>query len=388
MRVWTNSRNSWREYVPEGAIVAAGFSLTSVPGSAWDRTAVEALPLLVAGNRNHAWAGSAGRACKAVRSQAEPGTEYGARFIIEPSAIRGGSVLAEMIFMLFSFAALILPIAVYCLVLAMINRRVNPLMISGAWDSIGLILACSGGLLVCGPSIIYVNFSRNGVFQEIEQDEERNPNEPPPKDADKEDAQQTEPSRFMVWWWVVYWGYFIVVLAGSALLVLFRRDKTFIYNCDPDLLDEVLARVLDKCSLNHVRVGRKIFIGSREMMVTQPALPVTPGPETVKPDLSKIVTSNSSTNIRAGAPHSQGSRKLGEVNIVPFPAMCHVTLQWSTVAPSLREEIEDELRRNLDECRCLDNPAAGWFLSIGAILFFISLAVIVFILLVLFFPRR
>ena len=47
----------------------------SVPGSAWDRTAVEALPLLPEGNWNHPQAGPAGRACKAVRSQAEPGTE-------------------------------------------------------------------------------------------------------------------------------------------------------------------------------------------------------------------------------------------------------------------------------------------------------------------------
>ena len=58
-----------------------------------------------------------------------------------------------------------------------------------------------------------------------------------------------------------YWGYFIVILAGSALMVLCRAIR-HIYNCDPDLFDEVLARVLDKCSLYHVRVGRKVFIGS------------------------------------------------------------------------------------------------------------------------------
>src|SRR5262245_29747328 len=46
---------------------------TSVPGSAWDRTAREAPPREC--ERQSDCAHTAGRACKAVRSQAEPGTE-------------------------------------------------------------------------------------------------------------------------------------------------------------------------------------------------------------------------------------------------------------------------------------------------------------------------
>ncbi len=286
----------------------------------------------------------------------------------------------EIPLMLFAYVALFLPIAIYCLVLALVNRRINPLMVSGVWDATGLLLACSGGLLVCGPSIVYVNFSRISKFQALEPDEEVKPDakEPPKKELNQQGDPR--PSMIGLWWWFVWGGYNLIVLAGAVLLVRGRRDRTFIYNCDPDLFGQLLSRTLGKCHLAHVRVGRKVFIGPREIAAEQ---------EAPNSDLGEV---GGETHIRAGAPLPAMSipeeGRLGEVNVLPFPATCHVTLHWKTESPSLREEVEDELRRNLDECRCLENPAAGWFLSISSILFFFSVAVVVFFILVLFGPRR
>ena len=80
-----------------------------------------------------------------------------------------------MIFMLFTFVALLMPIAA---VLSRAGHDQSPDQSAHGlrrWDSVGLLLACSGGLLVCGPSIVYVNFSRNSIYKEIEQDEEESP---------------------------------------------------------------------------------------------------------------------------------------------------------------------------------------------------------------------
>src|ERR1700758_3195552 len=46
------------------------------------------------------------------------------------------------------------PIALYCLILGMINRRPHPVMVSGSWDFFGLLLAASGLLLFGGPTVL------------------------------------------------------------------------------------------------------------------------------------------------------------------------------------------------------------------------------------------
>ena len=71
--------------------------------------------------------------------------------------------MADIKLLLFAYVAFLLPVAAYCLILATVNRRINPVMVSGTWDSIGLLFATAGILLVCGPSIIYINFDRHGV---------------------------------------------------------------------------------------------------------------------------------------------------------------------------------------------------------------------------------
>ena len=46
------------------------------------------------------------------------------------------------------------PLAIYLLILALINSRRRPTMISGPWDFALVLLALSGFILVGGPSIL------------------------------------------------------------------------------------------------------------------------------------------------------------------------------------------------------------------------------------------
>jgi hypothetical protein len=48
--------------------------------------------------------------------------------------------------------------------------------------------------------------------------------------------------------------------------------------------------------------------------------------------------------------------------------MCHVTLHWRQVDRSVREEVERELDKTLEAAAPLENPAAGWFLSISGLI--------------------
>ena len=50
--------------------------------------------------------------------------------------------------------AFLFPLAVYCLILGLINRRRHPLMVSAAWDFAGLLFAASGFLAFGLPGIL------------------------------------------------------------------------------------------------------------------------------------------------------------------------------------------------------------------------------------------
>ena len=51
------------------------------------------------------------------------------------------------------FLAFFFPLAIYLLVLGVINRRRRPLLVSGVWDGVGLLFGVSGFLLFAGPAI-------------------------------------------------------------------------------------------------------------------------------------------------------------------------------------------------------------------------------------------
>ena len=80
---------------------------------------------------------------------------------------------------------------------------------------------------------------------------------------------------------------------------------------------------------------------------------------------------------------SGGEKTRLEVN--PFPAMCHVTLQWSRGDRLKRREIEAELAKLLDDVESPHNPAARWLMSVAGILMgVVSFGLLLLILFVVF----
>ena len=74
-----------------------------------------------------------------------------------------------------------------------------------------------------------------------------------------------------------------------------------------------------------------------------------------------------------------------EVEVEPFPALCHVTLHWDQYTPQLRRDIEKELQTRLEYAVPDDNPATGWFLGVSGLIFGMMVtAMLTFMLVVLF----
>src|SRR5947209_5678247 len=114
--------------------------------------------------------------------------------------------MTEIRLALFAFLAFLLPVGIYCFVLAAINRRARPLLVRGPWDAIGLVFAVSGFFLATVPALA----------------------------AEFHHHVLGSPDLVLgVWaWWLVY---YLLVVVGGVLMILARSNKTMIYNVDPGL---------------------------------------------------------------------------------------------------------------------------------------------------------
>lgn len=97
---------------------------------------------------------------------------------------------------LFAFMAFLLPIGIYCFVLAAINRRSRPLLVHGAWDAVGLSFAVSGFFLATVP-VLASQFYHHVL-----------------------DATDLEFAP-----WIGWLAYFLLILGGCGLMILFREQN-------------------------------------------------------------------------------------------------------------------------------------------------------------------
>ncbi len=227
--------------------------------------------------------------------------------------------------MLFQAILLFLfPLGLYCLVLANINRREHPLVLSGAWDAILMLAGGAGFFLVLVPTLLVYLYSRSLAG-----------------------AAEVDESFMAVWarWWLLWLLYYVTLIAGSALLIRWRQHKTVIYNVDTELFASAFAQAARlaglECRTHPDQPGDFI-------------LALAPPPETAV----------------AVAPLPSPSRlHTGVVTVEPFPAWCHVTLHWVDYAPAARDSFEEQLAKVLEPARPADNPLAGWFLVISGLVF-------------------
>lgn len=237
---------------------------------------------------------------------------------------------------------LCLPVALYCLVLAQINHRLRPLVVSGQWDFAGLLFALSGFFLVVVPGILSHFASRSLLEVTL--------------DANDSSWQEMMAQMWSRWWvwWLLYYG---VLIGGIVWLWWRQRHKLVIYNVDPALLTSVLASVTAKLGLSQHDAGAA--------MVLEPAPPTEDASSAITPPPGKAALA-----------------------IDSFPALCHVTLHWGSYNRTLRQAVEEKLRKELAESDAPDNPAALWLLCISSCLFGLMFVVVVILFLATYYPPR
>jgi hypothetical protein len=258
--------------------------------------------------------------------------------------------IALLFFLLLVFLA---PLAIYCLLLAMLNRRPLPVMVRGVWDCVGLIFAASGFLLVIAPVLINTLYAKTLGLQPL------------------------DPGEFYDIWleyWIRTLLYYVVLIVGIVLLLWWRSTKTVIYNVDADRFNAVLDQTLARLGLEASRSGNQLLLTRAAVVETN------------------IVDSNLMANDQAmEIIHRAAGSPFPEALLVvePFAALGNITLHWSPGAVAVRDEVERELERNLIGARFFENPAGTWFLGIAAaLLSLIFVIVLVMVLSVLLPPPK
>jgi hypothetical protein len=268
----------------------------------------------------------------------------------------------------------LLPLAVYIFILAQLNRRPHPVMVSGAWDFAGVLFALSGFLLLGGP---FIMASLNQDWREF---------------------WIRSPLRSLQglseqWWYLrlAVWGiYFLAIAGGSIWLLRGRSRTTSIYNASPEALDQSLEKTLDRLQMAWRRTRGRIDIrhpvlaeGEIDSREEQPAKSDAGHASSGRPAvLDPRLSPNASP--RSYDPADSNPQRT-TVEIDSFPAMHHVTLHWSNGSGPLQKEVEEELAKSLAEVETTYNPAVVWLMSAATILLStVTFALLMLILFVVF----
>jgi hypothetical protein len=261
------------------------------------------------------------------------------------------------------FLTFLFPLAVYCLLLALVNRRPHPVMVPGPWDFAGVLFAASGLLLLAGPAILSSGGERWRLFWMLGQ------------------QGGLDAAEF---WTPLSLGYFAVVVFGSAFVLWLRRSSTAVYNVAPPVFEAVLAETLEELGVCWTRSGNRLFIGAADG-------PPPAGPVAAAPHLAQGVFEGGSPPPGGARPNPPAFLLESDQTVIltvdPFPALYHVTLRWDDPDHPLRQEVEAELRKGLQRVYTHGNPAGVWFLGAAAGLFCVIFLLMVLMILVLFNPR-
>jgi hypothetical protein len=272
----------------------------------------------------------------------------------------------------FGGLAFLIPLTIYCLILAMLNARRHPTVVSGPWDFAGALFATSGFLLVGGPWVLATLNAdwRSALAQ-----------------GRWTQLKGAEADWSFLW---AYVGavYFLAVIGGAAFLLRRRRLVSAVYNVEPAALDHGLTLAFDRLGLACARVGNRLFVDALDASVGVSSEAIRLGPggaNTGLPDETAAAVGTGHRAFEAG--ESEPGRK-AELEVDYFPLMRHATLRWHQYNDALRRDVEAELAKALAEVETRENPVAGWFLSAAACLFLIMFFGLVFLIALQWWARR
>jgi hypothetical protein len=248
------------------------------------------------------------------------------------------------------FVAFFLPLAIYLLVLGHINRRHRPVLMSGAWDVIGILFAASGFLLVGGPSILSSLNERWRMYWVLGQG----------------GSSSTSPGGGYQLWVFLSFLYILVVVVGSGFLFWRQRRVTSIYNVDLRTLEPMLTDICAELGLTPTRSGNLFVfglsqpilagLGRRSLQGIQASSPLT----RAKPD--------------PGLAAAELRNQTAVLEVDAFPLMHHISLRWDPPGDSpLRREIETELTRRLSNTLAPEHDTSAWLTIAGLLLLALTL---------------
>ena len=223
-----------------------------------------------------------------------------------------------------------LPLAIYLLILATINRRDRALVVSGSWDFVGILFAVSGFLALGGPAIL------TGLHEQW-----RTSFWVPTADSPE------VPSRHYVLWVCAFGLYFLMVVVGAAYLIRRQRLVTSIYNVDPELFGGIIARVLARSGVTYQQYGNVLHLRR----------------EAAAPE-----GESDSEHVGQRKSYPRSSR-LGSLEVDPSTRFCHVSLRWSEGTKTVRQELEQEMKEELALVEAPDNPFGDTLMIIAGLTF-------------------
>ncbi len=278
------------------------------------------------------------------------------------------------------FLVFITPLAVYLLILAMINRSRGPVVVAGTWDCVGLLLALSGFLLLGGPALLTGLYEDWRLFWLLGQVRFL---EPPSgssgswlHDIYRKILMQIPGEAGDSWYfWLTLWiGYFTAIVAGSVIAILRARARTSVYNIEPGVLGEVLADTLTRLGFDWRPSSPTCFvIGS-----ARPDVAAQAGSDRAVRSAanagSEAITLVPALSEWKEAPALPGPSMA--LDLDPFDMMHHATLRWSHFDGGQRRAIEMELRRTLARLESKPSAVGTWMMSVALCLFVFSFLVL------------
>ena len=242
----------------------------------------------------------------------------------------------------------LVPIAIYCLILASINRRSAPVLVSGVLDFAGVLFAASGMVLWAGPAMLATLHERSIAGESTRAFEE-----------------------LLIQWWALWAGYYGMVVTGGIFFLWLRRPTTSIYNVQTDLVPGLVATTLQ-------RLGFDFAQNAKGQFLIAPAKSLAPS----MADVAHAAQSAAASGVELAPPPYSAALEIDQ-----FSSLCHATLHWYETEPAVRREIEEELRKQLTGACALDNPAGLWQLGVGILLFGAIFLSTLFFILAILFPR-
>ena len=215
-----------------------------------------------------------------------------------------------MILLVFFF-----PLAIYLLVLGLINRRSFPLLVSGVWDGIGLLFGASGFLLFAGPAILSGLSERWRLYWLL----------------GKGGVPLNQPDMAGPMWIFLSLLYFLLIVGGSAFYLRRQRRLTAIYNAEAAQVEHALVHCCAELGLTPVRSGDLYLFGF--------------------------------------SPEGKATEESAILEMESFPLMRHVTLRWDPTDSPLRPVLERQLAQQLAQSPSDYSLLGGWLLTFGFILF-------------------